>query len=206
MLRVPRICCRALSLQKPSVRFFSSSQILNNKSSTQHPSHPELHVHEASKSSPAPKLRYAISYVSSADIPASTSLLDHPDLIIGWTPEQFELNHNSFVENNSFVQFLTNTLSENIHKVNDPTLKATAQWQKEGWLHIGDERNPPPWGRIPFPEDIIGTVLVKDGEIQPGTYQAMPTHRIVSPNGVFQLSEPLARCVIEKARAKVQSS
>lgn len=95
-----------------------------------------------------------------------------------------------------------------------------ADWQKEGyvvlimklrdkwlmdisrWLHIGDERNPPAWGRINFPEDIIGSVQLKDGHIQEGTYQPMPTHRIITNDGIFRLSEPLKNCVVEAAKKK----
>ena len=68
------------------------------------------------------------------------------------------------------------------------------------WLHIGDERNPPPWGRIPYPEDIIGTVFVQGGVIQPNTYQPMPTHRLATSNGFMQLSEPLTQCLIREAK------
>ena len=68
------------------------------------------------------------------------------------------------------------------------------------WLHISDERNPPPWGRIPYPEDIIGTVFVQGGVIQPNTYQPMPTHRLATSNGFMQLSEPLTQCLIREAK------
>ncbi|KAI9262211.1 hypothetical protein BDA99DRAFT_438899 [Phascolomyces articulosus] len=104
------------------------------------------------------------------------------------------------MDNASFVDFLTRVLKENVHKVNDPILKSLAEWQKEGWLHIGDERNPPPWGRIPFPEDIIGSVLVQNGIIQPDTYQAMPTHRLATSSGFMQLSEPLTQCLVQEAK------
>lgn len=74
----------------------------------------------------------------------------------------------------------------------------------DSWLHIADERNPPPWGRIPYPEDIIGTVLVNNGVIQPETYQEMPTHRLVTSNGIFQLSEPLRQCIVDASRKLVK--
>ena len=59
------------------------------------------------------------------------------------------------------------------------------------WLHVADERNPPPWGRIPLPEDIFGSVLLSKGIIQPNTYQRMPSQRFVTSNGLFQLSSPM---------------
>jgi hypothetical protein len=45
--------------------------------------------------------------------------------------------------------------------------------------------------RIPLPEDIFGSVQIVDGVIQPESYQRMPTHRIVSSLGLFQLSDHL---------------
>lgn len=40
---------------------------------------------------------------------------------------------------------------------------ALANFQKFGWLHLNDNRVFAQYGRIPDPEDIIGSVLVKDG-------------------------------------------
>ncbi|CAO3643514.1 unnamed protein product [Cunninghamella echinulata] len=99
---------------------------------------------------------------------------------------------------------MTKVFSQHIHEVNDTTLKGMAQWQKEGWLHVGDERNPAPWGRIPKPEDIIGSVLLQDGKIQPGTYQAMPAYRLVTNKGLMQLSEPLEQCLVKIAKQKLK--
>lgn len=70
------------------------------------------------------------------------------------------------------------------------------------WLHIGDERNPPAWGRINFPEDIIGSVEVNGGVIKAGSYQPMPAHRMVTNDGIFQLSQPLTKCVVDAAKKK----
>jgi hypothetical protein len=60
------------------------------------------------------------------------SIEDYPELIIGWSSSTDTLNTRTFVENGKFVDFLTKTLKENIHKVNDTNLKAMADWQKEG--------------------------------------------------------------------------
>lgn len=43
-----------------------------------------------------------------------------------------------------------------------------------------DNRSPPALGRIPFPSDIIGSVLVSpSGEILSETYVSMPAYRVV---------------------------
>ena len=55
------------------------------------------------------------------------------------------------------------------------------------------------FGRIPEPEDIIGSVLVQDNVLQPETYQAMPTYRFVTPTGPMKLSDFL----LEKLRAEL---
>ncbi|RKP27733.1 hypothetical protein SYNPS1DRAFT_10650, partial [Syncephalis pseudoplumigaleata] len=60
-----------------------------------------------------------------------------------------------------------------------------------------DERNPAPWGRIPDPEDIFGSVQLKEGAIVPRSFQPMPTHRMVSSNGLFRLSDTLHAALLE---------
>ncbi|KAG0323572.1 hypothetical protein BG000_002572 [Podila horticola] len=72
------------------------------------------------------------------------------------------------------------------------------QQQLEGWTHVADYRNPAPYGRIPLPEDIFGSVQIVDGIILPHTYQRMPTHRIVSSLGLFQLSDYLHAKLVER--------
>ncbi|KAJ8656337.1 hypothetical protein O0I10_007902 [Lichtheimia ornata] len=160
---------------------------------------PYLHFHPLPKDATRP---FAVSFLSSKDLPSNSTITDYSNLIIGWSPETIDMK--TFVENPGYIDFMTSVLKHNIHKVNDSTLKSLAEWQKEGWLHIADERNPPPWGRIPYPEDIIGTVLVNNGVIQPETYQEMPTHRLVTSNGIFQLSEPLRQCIVDAAKKLVK--
>src|SRR5277367_4571871 len=58
------------------------------------------------------------------------------------------------------------------------------------------------FGRIPEPEDIIGSVLVKEGELQPETYQAMPTYRFVTRVGPMKLSPFL----LERLRSKLREN
>ncbi|OAD78248.1 hypothetical protein PHYBLDRAFT_71708 [Phycomyces blakesleeanus NRRL 1555(-)] len=182
------------------------SRILSHDKGQQSTS-PRVHVYRIpeSRTTTPSNLKYALSFLPSSDLPDKTSVFDHPDLIIGWTPEQTTLDPKSFVDNNQFVQFMTKVLKDNIHNINDNALKGLAEWQKEGWLHVADERNPPPWGRIPFPEDIIGSVLIKDGVIQPNTFEAMPTHRLVTSCGIFKLSEPLFQCLLKESKKKAQA-
>lgn len=75
--------------------------------------------------------KYAISYVKSSEL-GERKIEEYPELIIGWSSDSSSLDYKTFIENQKFVPFLTNTLKENIHKVNDTNLKAMADWQKEG--------------------------------------------------------------------------
>jgi hypothetical protein len=53
-----------------------------------------------------------------------------------------------------------------------------------GWIHLSDARNPPDYGRIAWPEDILGSVEV-DGEGKIiGKLQPSGTYRIVTNEGM----------------------
>jgi hypothetical protein len=88
-----------------------------------------LHAHTTSSNNNNQK--YAISYVSDSEL-GSHKIEDHPNLIIGWSSNNNTLDCQTFIENGEFVPFLTETLKENIHRVDDSNLKAMADWQKEG--------------------------------------------------------------------------
>ena len=59
--------------------------------------------------------------------------------------------------------------------------------------HVSDQRNPPPLGRIPSPDDIIASVRVEDGVMLPETYEPMPSYRVCTADGVCLLSDGLAK-------------
>jgi hypothetical protein len=54
-----------------------------------------------------------------------------------------------------------------------------------GWVHVGDARRPPEWGRTPDPEDIFGSVEVDAEGRVGGVYQPSGTYRIVTMNGML---------------------
>ncbi|KAK3902989.1 hypothetical protein C8A05DRAFT_15021 [Staphylotrichum tortipilum] len=69
-----------------------------------------------------------------------------------------------------------------------------------GWVHLSDARNPPDFGRIAWPEDILGSVEVDGkGEII-GNFQASGTYRIVTNEGILGLSPFLQEKVIARLR------
>ncbi|KAK0614227.1 hypothetical protein B0T14DRAFT_437604 [Immersiella caudata] len=57
-----------------------------------------------------------------------------------------------------------------------------------GWVHLSDQRNPPDFGRIAWPEDILGSVEVNGQGSIIGNFQASGTYRIVTNQGILGLS------------------
>ena len=70
-----------------------------------------------------------------------------------------------------------------------------------GWIHVSDMRNPPDFGRIAWPEDIIGSLEVDgSGQIVQVSWQDSGSYRIVTREGVLGLSEFMRGKVVEKLR------
>nr|POF01318.1 hypothetical protein CFP56_21266 [Quercus suber] len=72
-----------------------------------------------------------------------------------------------------------------------------------GWIHVADQRNPPDFGRVAWPEDIFGS-LELDGEGKfvngDGNYQVAGTYRVVTREGFFGLSGYLREKVVQRLR------
>ena len=66
---------------------------------------------------------------------------------------------------------------------------------------MADERNPPDFGRVAWPEDILGS-LELDGEgkfvDETGRYQRSGTYRVMTHEGFLGLSDYLRERVKEK--------
>lgn len=70
-----------------------------------------------------------------------------------------------------------------------------------GWIHVSDTRNPPDYGRIAWPEDIIGSVEVDaDGGFTDGNgrWQDSGTYRVVTREGVLGLTGYMREKVVEE--------
>lgn len=76
-----------------------------------------------------------------------------------------------------------------------------------GWIHVSDQRNPPDYGRIAWPEDIFGSVEV-DGQGKfvggDGNYQESGTYRVCTNEGVLGLSPYLREKLVEKLKELTQ--
>jgi hypothetical protein len=72
-----------------------------------------------------------------------------------------------------------------------------------GWIHISDTRNPPDYGRIAWPEDIIGSVEVDgDGKFTDGTgrWQDSGTYRVITREGILGLTDFMRERVVAELR------
>ncbi|BFZ54435.1 hypothetical protein PYCC9005_001471 [Savitreella phatthalungensis] len=140
------------------------------------------------------KTKATCSFVSTAE-PRSHG-------VIGIAPlnaagNDINLSPGTFRVNPEFVSWLSEFVASEAHR--DPVLEAMAAAMGEGHLHIGDDKNPPPYGRIPYPEDIIGTVRVTGARIVDGTFTPMrEAYRPVTANGIVKLSEYLQAKAVQK--------
>ncbi|CAK5263740.1 unnamed protein product [Mycena citricolor] len=161
------------------------------------PTRTDLHYHlqhpptPLSNSAPA----FALTFLPSAP-PSATS-----STVVGWLPATSEVEAeaglNDFKENPGFRTLLHEVISEALKQGVDDVQTNAALQMGSGWMHIHDERNVPALGRIGDPDDIIASVLVDEGKIQPETYQAMPAYRLCTADGPTQLTPGLARRLVE---------
>ncbi|KAF2458654.1 hypothetical protein BDY21DRAFT_420630 [Lineolata rhizophorae] len=69
-----------------------------------------------------------------------------------------------------------------------------------GWIHVSDLRNPPDWGRVAWPEDILGSLEVDaNGRFvgQDGNWQESGTYRVCTNEGILGLSPFLVEKLVE---------
>ncbi|KAG6867987.1 hypothetical protein C0993_008671 [Termitomyces sp. T159_Od127] len=93
----------------------------------------------------------------------------------------------------SFRDLLNEVIKSGLENEVDEIQRNGALQLQEGWMHIHDDRNIPPLGRIGDPDDIIATVLVRDSKIIPETYQPMPAYRMCTSDGLVTLTPGLAQ-------------
>lgn len=69
-----------------------------------------------------------------------------------------------------------------------------------GYVHLSDLRNPPDFGRIAFPEDILGSVEVDGHGKIIGEFEPSGTYRIITNEGILGLSDFLRTKLVEKLK------
>ncbi|RCI12428.1 hypothetical protein L249_0988 [Ophiocordyceps polyrhachis-furcata BCC 54312] len=71
---------------------------------------------------------------------------------------------------------------------------------RRGWVHLSDERNPPDFGRIAWPEDILGSVEVDEEGCVVGRVQPSGTYRLLTNEGILGLSSFLRGKLVERLK------
>ncbi|OTB07008.1 hypothetical protein M426DRAFT_318375 [Hypoxylon sp. CI-4A] len=69
-----------------------------------------------------------------------------------------------------------------------------------GHIHLSDLRNPPDFGRIAWPEDILGSIEVDGSGNIVGEFEPSGTYRIVTNEGILGLSDFLRTKLIERLK------
>ncbi|KAJ3379407.1 hypothetical protein HDU84_006699 [Entophlyctis sp. JEL0112] len=143
----------------------------------------------------SPPNAHALSFARlSPTLHASAARSSRPDgspAVIGWVSGHANVlpTPANFFANPRFEEALHGTIKANVHL--DEGWRAMAASQKQGYMTITDARVFTPWGRVADPEDILGAVLLEDGNIVPFSYERFPSHRLVTLNGLTQLTESL---------------
>ncbi|KAJ1912516.1 hypothetical protein IWQ60_009628 [Tieghemiomyces parasiticus] len=176
---------------------------------------PPLTTTDSGTDASSSRLTPALSFLSPVDLQTTAAVPDELTTI-GWVPNvptaalqpphttidsAALLTPTNFIANGTFFDWLHATLKAGAHDA-DPMFVAQAKTAPAGenWVHIADERHPPPYGRIPRPEDIVGSVKVIDGRIVPGSYERMFSHRPVTVKGLFQLSAGFQDYIIRELK------
>lgn len=119
--------------------------------------------------------------------------------IIGWTKSKdlpMDSLHIGFRDNPEMKKQIFEIIRR--HAYRSPYLISMAETWQSGWMHIADGRSLAAFGRCPEPDDILATVLVQDGLMIPDSIQEIPTHRLLTVNGLFQLPADLDMLLFEK--------
>ena len=103
-----------------------------------------------------------------------------------------------FAPNETFMRFLHAVIAK--HAASCPGLMAEARRQNNGFVYILDLRTPTPNEAVP-PEDIIGAVEVRDGQL--GHFHGSPNYRICAQNGLMTLDPWLHAKLMEELLAVV---
>jgi hypothetical protein len=105
----------------------------------------------------------------------------------------------TFARNRVFVDFLHDVIAR--HASSQLGCQDEAKRLVNGWIYIIDQRTPTPHGPVP-PEDILGALQVKDGQVEAGSYRRSPKHLILSTNGFFRLDTGLHQCLLQELKAR----
>jgi hypothetical protein len=118
-----------------------------------------------------------------------------PEAVVGVFPGEAP-DEGQFVANRVFVDFLHEVVREK--GPDDPSLRAAAADQGEGWVYVIDQRTPAgSQGPVPV-EDVIGGFKVEAGGVVAGSYWANDGHRVFTRNGIVRLPAGLQEALLQE--------
>ncbi|KAK8069137.1 hypothetical protein PG994_005753 [Apiospora phragmitis] len=71
-----------------------------------------------------------------------------------------------------------------------------------GHVHLSDMRNPPDYGRIAWPEDILGSIEVDGSGQIVGEFQPSGTYRVITNEGILGLSDFIGTKLVERLQTE----
>ncbi|KAJ8521505.1 hypothetical protein ONZ45_g1822 [Pleurotus djamor] len=130
-----------------------------------YPSRPGVffHLFDSPNSISSSQAVYAISFLSNP-LP-----LPESETVLGWVPVGSEPSFQGFRENPAFRVLLHKAIQEGLKEDVDDIQRNGALQMQSGWMHIHDDRNIPPLGRIGDPDDILASVLIENGKVRAST-------------------------------------
>ncbi|EJD52061.1 hypothetical protein AURDEDRAFT_83047 [Auricularia subglabra TFB-10046 SS5] len=186
-------------LRTTRARFHLAGRRLLSSASFEEPSRPGLFYHlVSSRRGPI----FAVSLLEATPwTPTSAT-------VIGSLPTTSDDGANSdatfedFIPNPAFIEVLNASVKRALESGADEGLAMQAKLVYDGWLHVNDERNEAAktGDRIGSPDDIVGSVCVKEGKILPETFSPMPSYRVCTPDGVVKLSDPMMKHLLQVLR------
>lgn len=117
--------------------------------------------------------------------------------IFGFLKSGTAITPDNFVANKEFKDFMHSIIAEEV--LNDPFSKEEAKRIKDGHVFIIDARTKTPQGDVP-PYDIFGAIKASNGKLVRGTYSPNPNYRLVSTDGLFQLSKTVEKRLLAELR------
>ncbi|KAN0066261.1 hypothetical protein ACQY0O_000355 [Thecaphora frezii] len=213
----PRTLAAALQSRPPSPRRFTNSPV----SSAERPAsvrdsepdnglyyHPtEINISDGTTERPTNV--WALSLLSqppsSSNSKAIVAFLLPPkgssaDLHAENPAEYIRANPDRISVNPEFWALMHETLKTEVVPT-DELLDFEASTRKSGWAHLTDLRHPLNPGRIATPESIIASVAFVDGVLEPESYEANASYRLVTG---YEGPIHMPQGWIDKIRARVQ--
>lgn len=109
-------------------------------------------------------------------------------------PRRPDMTVDGFTPNEDFIALMSRVIAE--HAPALESIDKQLEKVKNGPVYVVDRRTVNKGGVPPF-EDIIGWFAVRDGVLQPDSFNPSPNYQLLSNNGPFELEGELEEKLIE---------